>query len=399
MMEVFAAASLAGLTFKNRIIRAATHEGLGDNRGLPDARLSQRYVRLAEGGVGGIITGYAGVHPAGRTWPNMLMIDSYESVAAWRQVTAAVKPYGVPLILQLAHGGALTDPAVTGSPGKAPSRHRYKTGRTAEALTDIEIEAIIAAFVRAIARAELAGFDGVEIHAAHGYLLSAFLSPLLNRRQDRWGGSSGNRCRIIGEIIGRARETVGKYPILVKISAYDDARGGMQLNESIRLARLLQQASCDAVEVSCGNDEWFCTVRSPQLPLAAILALQPELRQASWLKRQLAKLVIPRLFNTYEAIEDYNVAAAAEIKANLDIPVIVVGGIRKYSTIAAIIGQGQADLVAMCRPFIIEPDIVNKMQAGQQPVSRCLNCNYCLIGVTHSPLRCYHGQLPGTPRP
>lgn len=395
-MDVFERTELAGLILPNRIIRSATHEGLADLRGFPKEGLKEVYTRLAKGGVGAIITGYAGVCAEGRTFPNMLMMDSDESIPAFRDIAAAVKPYGVPLLAQLAHGGGMTDPAVTGAPAKAPSRYRYRAGSgVADELSQQEIRRIVDCFVRAIIRARQSGFDGVELHAAHGYLLSEFLSPRLNRRQDDWGGTTAKRFRILREIIIRARDVVGKYPILVKFSAYDSEKGGMRLDEAVRLAQLLQEASVDAIEVSCGNGNWFSTVRSPRVPVEAILALEPSLSKASWLKKQAAKLIIPYLFKSSAGIKNYNVTAAETIKANIDIPVIVVGGIRNLAAIRKIISQGKADFVSMCRPFVIEPELVNKMRSGQQEESRCINCGYCLIGVSGAPLRCYYGRCIG----
>jgi 2,4-dienoyl-CoA reductase-like NADH-dependent reductase (Old Yellow Enzyme family) len=394
-MRVFETATLAGMRLANRIIRSATHEGLGDREDFA-ARLAERYIRLAQGGAGAIITGYAGVSRDGRAWPNMLMIDDDDYISAYRRVTEAVKPYGAPLVLQLAHAGGRAEPAVTGEEAKAPSRRRYKgAATTARELTEGEIERIIAAFAQGISRAWRSGFDGAQLHAAHGYLLAQFLSPALNRRRDRWGGSAENRFRIVREIVDRARQTVGDFPLLAKLSAYDYDDGGMRLEEAVNLAGLCREASLNAIEVSCGNDNWFCVVRSRQVPVAAILELAPALRGASWLKKKVAALLLPRLFPTYGEQENYNVAAAAAIKAAVDIPVLVVGGIRRLDAIEGIIAAGQADYVSLCRPFVIEPDIVARLRDGRQEGSRCINCNYCLIGVGANPLQCYYGRLPG----
>ncbi|MDR3588538.1 MAG: NADH:flavin oxidoreductase [Negativicutes bacterium] len=394
-MEVFEPSSLAGVKLKNRIFRSATHEGVGQSRGFRLDELKDRYVRLAQGGVGAIITGYTGVCRSGKAWPNMLMIDDDDAIPDFSQITAALKPYGTPLFLQLAHGGGRTDPTVTGSPTKAPSKHHYKGAVSPAAqLTETDIRAIILNFAQAVDRARRSGFDGVQLHAAHGYLLSAFLSPRLNTRSDRWGGSTENRFRMIREIITLARETVGSYPIMVKFSAYDFERNGLRLEEAVRLATLFQEASFDAIEISCGNEDWFSAIRTPQIPVDAILAFEPTLKEASWLKRRLASLLIPHLFKTHRETENYNIEAAAIIKAHIDIPVIVVGGIRNLSTISDIIGRQKADYVSLCRPFILEPDLVDKLKTGRQEASRCLNCNYCLLGVTANPLRCYYGRIP-----
>jgi 2,4-dienoyl-CoA reductase-like NADH-dependent reductase (Old Yellow Enzyme family) len=393
-MDIFAEATLAGLPVKSRLIRSATHEALGQGRRFDVETLIRRYRRLAEGGVGAIITGYAGVHQTGKAWGNMLMLDDDDSIPAFREVTAALAPSGTPLILQLAHAGGKANPAVTGAAAKAPSGHRYKSGSgRAEELSEDEIATIIASFAAAIDRARRAGFAAVQLHAAHGYLLSEFLSPALNRRRDNWGGTTENRFRIIREIVDRARQSVGDYPILIKLTAYDNEAGGLRLEEAVRLAGLCRQASLAAIEVSCGNDDWFLTVRPPRIPLEAILALEPSLRQASWLKRKLARFFIPRLLKIPAEIENYNVDAAAAIKAAARLPVIVVGGVRRRAAIEEIISSGKADFVSLCRPFIIEPDLVARLKAGQSE-SRCINCNYCLIGVTSGPLKCYYGQLP-----
>ncbi len=394
MAAVFEATTLAGMRLASRIIRSATHEGVGDGDDFP-AKLIERYSRLAAGGAGAIITGYAGVSRGGRAWPNMLMIDDDAYIPAFRAVTDAVRPYGAPLVLQLAHGGGRTEPAVTGEAAKAPSRYRYKgAGSTARELTAGEIERIIAAFVQGVVRARRSGFAGAQVHAAHGYLLAAFLSPALNRRRDRWGGSTENRFRIVGEIIGRARQAVGAFPLLVKLSAYDFDAGGLRLDEAVRLARLCEAASFDAIEVSCGNDNFFAVVRPRRLPVAAILELTPALREAPWLKKKLAALVIPRLFPLCDETENYNVAAAAAIKAAVGIPVSVVGGIRRLAAMEAIVAAGQADYVSLCRPFIVEPDIVARLREGRQDGSRCIDCDYCLVGVGGGPLKCFYGRLP-----
>lgn len=396
MATVFAPTTLAGMRLANRIIRSATHEGLGGGTKFPARELADRYARLAAGGAGAIITGYAGVSKDGRAWPNMLMIDDDGYVPLYRAVTEAVRPHGAPLILQLAHAGGRAEPAVTGTEARAPSRHRYKgASTTARALTEAEIEEIIAAFVHGVVRARRSGFDGVQIHAAHGYLLSQFLSPALNRRRDGWGGTTDNRFRIVAEIARRARAAAGDFPLLIKLSGYDDDAGGLRLAEAVELAILCRKATFDAIEVSCGGENFFSFVRTPRVPVEAMLALTPTLRDAPWLKRKLAALVIPRLFATYGERENYNVAAAAAIKAAVvDVPVIVVGGIRRLAAMAAIIAAGQADYVAMCRPFIIEPDIVARLRDGRQEGSRCLDCDYCLAGVGANPLKCYYGRLP-----
>jgi 2,4-dienoyl-CoA reductase-like NADH-dependent reductase (Old Yellow Enzyme family) len=395
-MKVFEQANIAGIELKNRIIRSATHEGHADVDGFPTEQLKDTYLRLANGGVGAIITGYAGVQRKAKTFANMRLLDSDDYIAVYQPILSAVKKYRTPVILQLAHGGGMAY-AEAGSKNKAPSKFKnIMHGGRAEELTADEIEEIINSFALAIERAKKAGFDGVELHAAHGYLLSEFLSPHLNRRKDQWGGITENRFRIIKEIIKRSREKVGNYPILAKMSAYDDHKNGMTVQEAIKIAKLFQEAACDAIEVSCGNgnEDFFNTVRSSQIPMEAMLSMTPKFKNASDFKKKIVAWVVKHSFKVYDEIENYNVTAAAAIKASVSIPVIVVGGIRKMTAIEEIITKNKADFVSMCRPFILEPDLVHKMQSGKQEKSKCINCNYCLIGVMSHPLRCYYGKLP-----
>ena len=206
----------------------------------------------------------------------MRMFDSDDFVSDYRRMNDALKPHGAPVILQLAHGGSRCSAGVTGREVIGPSRRgRNETGDACRAATEAEIEEVIEAFCRAVSRARAAGFDGVQIHAAHGYLLSEFISPVLNKRTDRWGGPLENRMRIVTEILVRARKEVGAFPILAKISGEDEFRRGLTGDAAVAVARLLQQNSCDAIEVSSGYGEFFFTVRVPAAPVDAILGLVP----------------------------------------------------------------------------------------------------------------------------
>jgi 2,4-dienoyl-CoA reductase-like NADH-dependent reductase (Old Yellow Enzyme family) len=206
----------------------------------------------------------------------------------------------------------------------------------------------------------------VQLHAAHGYLLSSFLSPQTNKRKDQWGGSLENRFRIIGEILKQARRVIGRFPVLIKISAYDFDQPGMRTEDSKKIAMMLEQFGCDGIEVSCGGVQVpGSSTRTAKIP--------PELN-----------------FDEQDWIYNYNVPAAIAIKSVVNIPVIAVGGLRRLDTIEHILGQEKVDFISMCRPFIIEPDIVSKFQASTQKESKCINCGKCLAGVFRRPLKCYH---------
>ncbi len=395
MAKVFEASSFGGMVLKNRIIRSATHEGLGDDEGRPIPELRDIYLKLATGGVGAIITGYVGIQKNGRTLSNMRMLDRDGLIDDYKKMNAQINELGVPVIAQLAHGGGQTSKTVTGEQAVAPSAKKYPMfSSTARELSENEIWQIINNFANAVERAKRAGFSGVQLQAAHGWLLQQFLSLRHNKRNDKWGGTIENRFRILSEIIQKSREKAGNFPVLAKFSAYDGDKDGIRIDEAIKFAELFQETGFDAIEVSCGGSEdRFNAMRVSKIPVRASLVIVPWLKSLSApkkaLMRILGRIVIKRNLPLY----NYNVEAAARIKKNVDIPVIVVGGIRRLTDMENIISGNKADYISMCRPFIIEPDIVNRLKLGTQSESRCINCGYCLFGVTGNKLRCYYGEL------
>jgi 2,4-dienoyl-CoA reductase-like NADH-dependent reductase (Old Yellow Enzyme family) len=397
MNRVFEKTSFAGIGMRNRIIRSATHEGMGDRDGRPLRALTDLYEQLAANQVGAIITGFAGVNRNGRILPNMVMFDRDEYVDDYRALNAKIGEYNVPVILQLVHGGGQCFQQMIGDIPVAPSSIKVQGYESKpQELSGAGIETIIDSFVRAIGRAQKAGFAGAEIHAAHGYLLAEFLSPHYNHRQDRWGGSVENRFRIVGEILRRARQTVDKYPIMVKISAHDLFEDGAGMEDVILLAQMLQQAECDAIEVSCGNYDGFLltTIRMPAVPVEAMLKWAPQYAGLPEQQKEQLRVILPQVLKVPQPLNNYNVEAAARIKSHVDIPVIVVGGIRKLSDIEDIVKKNKSDFVSMSRPFVIEPDIVAKFGNGRQAESHCINCGFCLLGVVGHTLKCYHGKIP-----
>jgi len=393
MKKVFERSVIGTIEVKNRILRSATHEGMGDPYGKPLKDLYDVYEKLAKGGAGAIITGYAGVKQNGRTMLNMRMFDKDEYVHDYKPFNLKLKEYHTPIILQLAHGGSQTSSKITGKvPISASPTKNYFGERCQEARED-EIKDLIDCFVKSIERAREAEFTGVQLNAAHGYLLSEFLSPFLNKRRDGWGGNVENRFRIVTEILQRSREKVGHFPIWVKISAFDENRNRKELEEMVEGCRILQENGCDAIEVSCGYGfKSFDSMRVPKIPAEAMLALLPNFKNYSPLKKSLFKIIVPLLIKRHTPIHNYNVKSAERIEANVNIPVIVVGGIRRLEDIENIVEKTEIDFVSMCRPLIIEPSIVNKFRDRQSVESKCIDCGYCLLGVTSQKLRCYFGK-------
>jgi len=395
MKNLFEPWSLGTLRIKNRIIRSATHEGMALRDGMPTDGLEKLYQRLAAGGAGAIITGFMCVKGNGRMYANIRMFDHDGYIDVYKGINDRLKELGTPVIAQLAHGGSRSSKKLTGEDVIGPmSRRKNESGDAVKEASEADIVSIIDAFVAAVVRARKAGFDGVQIHAAHGYLLSEFLSPNLNRRRDKWGGTVENRLRIVTEILRRARQEAGSYPVLVKISAHDQFRNGLTEHDAVATARLLQESGCDAIEVSCGYGDFLHTVRMPKVPIDALLGMMPGYRERPAFQKRLLRAIAPFLGKIYTPLHNYNVHAAEATKRAVTVPVIVVGGIRTLQDITEIISRKDIDCVSLSRPFIIEPDIVERFRQGKQGASRCIDCGYCLIGVAGAPLRCYYGRVP-----
>jgi len=394
--SVFDPVNLSGIKLNNRIFRSATFEGMADENGRPLKKLKDIYAKLAKGGAGAIVTSFTGIDEGGKAVKYMNMIDRDDYIEDYLEITSGVHEYNTPIIMQITHAGRQTTASVTGNQPISPSALRDKVffSDKPRAMSENDIEKTIGKFVDAIERAQKSGFDGVQLQASHGFLLSQFLTPYMNKKKDKWGGNTQNRFRIVGEILRRASERLGSYPLLAKINGQDGQKNGMTTEEAIRISRLLQDAGCDAIEVSCGvGEDMFNTIRVQRPPVNEMLALVPNLRSLPGPVKILFRLLGPYLVKTHKPITNYNVSAAQQIKHHVDIPVIVVGGIKALNDIERIIETGKADYVSMSRPFIIEPDIVNRFKSGDQRISSCLSCGFCGIASIEKPLKCYYGIL------
>lgn len=394
---LFNETKISGITLKNRIIRSATHDGLADENGAPSDKLIAKYEHLAKNGVGCIITGYAAVSRNGVSpYPRMMKIFDDGVIEKYRELTEAVHRHGTPAILQVAHCGRQTSTKAIGLQKVAPSNvlHAFYPDKAKE-LTDNEILGIIDDFVAAAVRAEKAGFDGVQLHGGHGYLLHDFLSPYGNRRKDRWGGSLENRCRIVEMIIRGIKEKTD-LPVWIKISAEDNRKNGMRIDSSVEICKRLETAGCNAIEVSCGTvQDGMNTMRSKLMPMDAVFRYREPCASFPKLLNKIAlpaaNLINP-LIRQPSPLENFNVENAATIKNAISIPVIVVGGIHKVSDMESILSEGKADCISMCRPFICEPDLAKKLANGQRE-AKCIMCNYCGLVIEKEPTRCLYGKV------
>ncbi len=395
---LFDKATISGIPVNNRIIRSATHDGICDENGAPNDELIKKYENLAKNEVGCIITGYAAVSENGVSpYPNMLKIFDDSVIEKYKMLTDAVHKYGTPVVLQIAHCGRQTSSKAIGCQKVAPSDvlHAFYPDKAKE-LTDEEIYQIIDDYVNAAVRAEKAGFDAVQLHGGHGYLLHDFLSPYGNRRKDQWGGCLENRCKAVELIIKGIKEKTS-LPVWIKLSAEDNRKGGMRIDYSVGVCKRLEKVGCDAIEVSCGTvQDGMNTMRSKLMPMNAVFKYrEPCASFPSWLSKigsAAANLVNP-LIKQPTPLENFNVNNADIIKKNVSIPVIVVGGIHKKSDMENIISSGKADFVSMCRPFICEPDLVKKLKNGSQTEAKCIMCNYCGLVIEKEKTRCLYGRV------
>jgi len=365
MSVLFEKTTIKGMELKNRLVRSATHEGMADANGFPNQRLFKLYERLAKGGVGLIITGYAFVSRDGISpFPGMLGIDSDEHVPKYQELVELVHKYGTAIAMQIAHCGRQTMEAATGSQPIAPSPvEDTTTGVVPREMTEEDIERVVEAFSQSSRRVKESGFDAIQIHSAHGYLISQFICPHTNRRKDQWGGSIENRMRFVRKIYEQCRRQVGEnYPILIKYSAWDKMKNGLKPEEGVIAGEMMAEMGFDGIEVSCGIGEDGGSGLLGNAPLGS----KPD--------------------------EGYNREIAKTLKNRIKTPVFVVGGIINPTTMADIIQCGDADYVSLCRSLISDSQFPMKIQEGDNKPAKCIHCNLCLGYIATEPLRCYHGK-------
>jgi 2,4-dienoyl-CoA reductase-like NADH-dependent reductase (Old Yellow Enzyme family) len=351
VVKLFEATKMGDLLLPNRFIRSATWEGLASETGQCTPELLDLMVALARGGVGLIFTGHAYVDSGGQATPRQLAANRDDCVDGLGVMTEAVHREGGRIMMQLSHAGLMADPGLTGIQPSGPSSGEGMVKAPGLEMTIDQIQKAAEAFGKAARRAKEAGFDGVQIHAAHGYLLSQFLSPAYNRRNDEYGGSFENRARLTLEVVRGVRLTVGRYyPVLVKINSEDFLDKGLTVEEFIKTGSLLVKAGVNAIEVSGGT--------------------------------VLSKRLVPfRKALTFERDQAYFRKAARALKARVKAPVILVGGIRSYHVAERMVDEGIADYISMSRPFIREPMLIKRWQAGDLRKASCISCNACLASA------------------
>jgi 2,4-dienoyl-CoA reductase-like NADH-dependent reductase (Old Yellow Enzyme family) len=399
MSGLFTSGKIGRLELKNRMIRTASHEGLADEKGRPTQAQMDFYKGFVDGGIGLVITGYAGISQAGKSaLYHMTMIDSDDLIPAHKSMVDRLHEAGGRIVLQIAHCGRQTWSSETGHALMAPSPIPCGFYREMpRMMTEEDIRMVIDEFGRAARRAKQAGYDGVEIHGAHGYLLSTFLSCHANKRTDTWGGPPENRFRIVGETLRSVRNAVGDdYPVLIKLNTYERAPLGTKPKDCLVFVRLVEETgSCDAIELSCGTNEGGFIMARGGFPTQALLDyMRPYCNYHPAVKAVLRLFVLPFVKLVQPAFEEgYNLETAAMVKRAVTLPVITVGGMRSKTFMEQAVESGKTDFVAMARPLILEPDLPNKYEQGISDNALCDNCNRCVVATDTQTIRCHNEEL------
>ena len=347
MAALFEQTEINGMKLRNRFVRSATYEAMADLDGKAKDQLLDTMAQLVHGEVGLLITGHAYVTREGQAGPRQMGISSDTMIDSLKRVTTVVHENGGVVAVQLAHAGMR---GIGGNehPALGPSDWVVDGVKKASAMTRADINRTITAFGDAAARAVSSGFDALEIHSAHGYLLSQFLSPHYNARIDDYGGSLENRARLLLQVYTEIRGRVGKlFPVMVKINAEDYLQGGMTVEEMVRIAHLLEDRGIDAIEMSGGTFEsGKCT---------------------------------PSRIGTSrsESKEVYYKKAAEAFKKEIKTPLILVGGFLSLQNAEDVVTSGLADYVALSRPLIREPHLIKRWAAGDRSKAACISCNKC----------------------
>ncbi len=352
---VFERTRINGMQLENRFVRSATWMGMGGQDGTCSPRLIEVTAELARGGVGLIITGHAHVLKEGQTRATQIACHEERHRPGLAAMAAAVHAAGGKVALQIAHAGLAANPELIGGEPVGPSPFQTEKGPVGREMTESDVRRVADAFANAASTAKDLGFDCVQIHSSHGFLLSQFLSPFYNKRTDSYGGSLENRARMLMLVFERVRAAVGgRYPVLVKLNSEDLLDDGFTIAEMVRVSGMLEKAGVDAIELSGGT-------------------------------------VTKHTFAPLGNREQYWRAAAEQYKQSVRTPLILVGGIRSLEVAEELVSRGVADYVSMCRPFVREPDLINRWKSGDRTRAQCVSDNLCgYAAIEGKTVHCVH---------
>jgi 2,4-dienoyl-CoA reductase-like NADH-dependent reductase (Old Yellow Enzyme family) len=362
MSILFEPYSIGKLTLKNRFIKSSTAESMAGPDGEITPDMLDFYEAIARGGAACIFLGHAFVHPLGKASPKMTGLHDDRLIPGFRSLADVIHRHDCYVFAQINHGGSRIQGGCSEPVGPSAVLNP-STELLARELKSSEIREVIEAFGQAARRVREAGLDGVLIHGAHGYLASLFTSPFTNRRTDEWGGDLSRRFRFLDEVYRSIRKAVGNdYPVAIKLGIKDDTEEGLSLEEGSEVAGRLAKLGIDAIEISAG-------VASKPIPSRSNILLKEQ--EAYFLPY--AKSVRPKVGK---------------------LPLSLVGGLRSPDLMEEIIKEGWTDFVSLARPFICEPDLVNKIRADRREPVSCTRDDRCRMGMGKEGLRCRRNENP-----
>lgn len=383
--KLFTPAKIGPITLRNRSIRSAAFEGMcPQNR--PSADLLNYHRSVAAGGIGMTTLAYAAVEPSGLSFDHQLLLNR-DVIHALREITDAIHAEGAAASVQIGHCGLMAKKSLAGSAPLAPTGGINLYGPTfPKTMNEAEIHRVIRSFGQSVHIAMESGFDAVEVHAGHGYLISQFLSPFLNKRKDRWGGSFENRSRFMVEVMKEViKAAQGKIAVIVKLNIRDGVQGGVELDEALEVARILETLGTDALIPSGG-----LVFRSPMYVMRGMIPVKimghflpnPLLRFGVMNFGQLLIKAIP--YESTYFLDD----AQAFLKA-VKIPIIYVGGVDSVHAIDRVLDHGFA-FVSIARALVHDPAFINHIRSGEVTVSGCNHANYCIAKIYTGKMECHH---------
>ncbi|MES2353008.1 MAG: NADH:flavin oxidoreductase [Pseudomonadota bacterium] len=395
---LFTPINIGKLTLAGRLIKTATAETRASNDGFVTPALFDFYVPMAKGGTPLIITGNIYVSRDGKSAPHQVGADNDDKIPGLTQLVSAVHTHGSKFFAQLNHCGRQVVPRFAGlsEAVSASDKTEIVTGTRPRPLTIAEIEQLVTRYADAAERCKQAGFDGVQIHSANGYLMSQFLTPYTNRRTDAYGGSVEGRTKLLREVLHAIRSRVGAdFPIIIKMNGSDylPLRPGLKTEELAEIAAIMEREGADAIEVSVGYYEsGFPMVRGTFIRCMRNM-VQGSMRYLPFFRRWGLRLMWPILavlFNlVFSRREGFNSEYTKVFKTKLSIPVICVGGFRTRESMEAALKDGRCDIISAGRAFIADPLLYRHLR-DNEPGPRCVDCNACIGHLGAQPADCYH---------
>jgi len=383
MSRAFTPFTLGGLRLRNRIVKPATFEGMCAG-GSPSVALTEHHRRVAAGGAAMTTVAYASVSFDGRSYATQLLLRP-EVVPGLRSLCEAVHREGAAASLQIGHCGYFADRRVIGGRPLGASRRFNAYGLSfARPMTGEDLERVVRDFADGARIAVAAGFDAVELHFGHGYLVSQFLSPYTNWRRDRFGGTLENRSRLAVEVLRAVRAAVGPgFVVLAKVNLRDGFPGGLEVEESVEVARRLEAEGATGLVLSAG----FVS-RTPLYMLRGEVPLRPMMAaQDRWWAKAGLFLFGRLLVRRYPFEEGFLLAEARQVRASVRLPLMLLGGVKSLGTIDRALDDG-FELVGMGRALLHDPDLPRKMERAEVLTSGCVPCNECIAEMDRGGVRC-----------